>query len=187
MGVGDQLAARLALADSSAGDSVRRRALGPRRVVGTAGRSGACCEGSGRSGRWGRKVGRPTSTRQIARLGLAPARGPRGAAPAALTYRHRYVDTHRSNGSQATVAPGRHVGCLQALGDRKAASAFLLKYLCRNLACAASAPALMMAPGLLGTGRSSFCLPAALGSTGGQARVKLHDDARKLVQRRLCR
>eukprot|EP00964_Phaeocystis_antarctica_P043796 scaffold25125_cov36-Phaeocystis_antarctica.AAC.1 len=37
----DQLAARPALADSSAGDSARRRALGPRRVVRATGRGGA--------------------------------------------------------------------------------------------------------------------------------------------------
>jgi len=86
----DQLAARPAPADSSPGASARRRALGPRRVVRATGRGGACCEGSDRSGRWGRKVGRPTSTRQIATLRKGalcadPSRrsaAPRAGAPA---------------------------------------------------------------------------------------------------------
>ena len=54
-------------AGSSPGASACRRALGPRRLVGAAGRGGTCCAGSGRSGRWIRNVGRP------ARLGRSAA------------------------------------------------------------------------------------------------------------------
>jgi len=97
----DQLAARPAPADSSPGASARRRALGPRRVVRATGRGGACCEGSDRSGRWGRRVGRP------ARLGRSLRRRkalywvcrPLGEAPApppgAGSRRHRRLRGRR--------------------------------------------------------------------------------------------
>ena len=62
-------------AGSSPGASACRRALGPRRLVGAAGRGGTCCAGSGRSGRWIRNVGRP------ARLGRSAAQARHGADP----------------------------------------------------------------------------------------------------------
>ena len=106
---------------------------------------------------------------------------------AALASRHRYVDTHRPNGSQATVAPGRHVGCLQALGDRTGRLYFPFEVPLQEPRMRRECASAHDGAWSSRYGAKLVCLPAALGSTGGQARVKLHDDARRLVQRRLCR
>ena len=97
----DQLAARPAPADSSPGASARRRALGPRRVVRATGRGGACCEGSDRSCRWGRRVGRPARLGRSLRRRKALYWGcrPLGEAPApppgAGSRRHRRLRGRR--------------------------------------------------------------------------------------------
>ena len=95
----DQLAARPAPADSSPGASARRRALGPRRVVRATGRGGACCEGSDRPGRWGRRVGRPARLGRSLRRRTALYWGcrPLGGAPppGAGSRRHRRLRGRR--------------------------------------------------------------------------------------------